>query len=79
MKIPTVSTFSTVHATHEALENIEYVNLCRYIGMTYEQIAKTMNLSERTVRRYYWGIHSINNYPTETSREQIRIGACVPI
>jgi hypothetical protein len=78
MKIPTVSSFSTVHATDQALENIEYVNLCRYVGMTYEQIAKTMKLSERTVRRYYWGIHSVNGYPREV-REQIRIGACVPI
>jgi len=36
-----------------------------------------MKLSERTVRRYFYGIHSVNTF--QESREQIRVGACVPI
>ena len=78
MKIPTVSTFSTVRVTSQALDQIQFVNQCRYVGMSYKQIANVMNLSERTDRRYYWGIHSFNNSPKEV-REQIRIGACVNI
>lgn len=78
MRIPTVAPISNVHATARALKYIDLVNLGRRYGMPYKEIAEAMNLSERTVRRYYWGIHSLNNFPQQ-SREQIRIGACVPI
>jgi hypothetical protein len=78
MRIPTVASFSNVHATARALKYIDLVNLGRRNGMPYKKIAEAMNLSERTVRRYYWGIHSLNNFPQQ-SREQIRIGACVPL
>jgi len=78
MRIPTVASFSNVHATARALKYIDLVNLGRRNGMPYKEIAEAMNLSERTVRRYYWGIHSLNQFPQQ-SREQIRIGACVPL
>lgn len=78
MRIPNVSDTSNVHATPRALKYIDLVNLGRRYGMPYKEIAEAMNLSERTVRRYYWGIHSLNQFPQQ-SREQIRIGACVPL
>jgi len=78
MRIPTVASFSNVRATARALKYIDLVNLGRRYGMSYKEIAEAMNLSERTVRRYYWGIHSLNDF-YQTSREQIRIGACVPL
>jgi transposase len=53
------------------------VNLARRYGMSYKKIAESLQLSERTVRRYYWGIHSLNDWGI--AREQIRIGACVPL
>ena len=78
MRIPTVAPVSNVRATSKALKYIDMVNLARRYGMPYKEIAKSLRLSERTVRRYYWGIHSLNQFPQQ-SREQIRIGACVPI
>ena len=78
MRIPTVAPVSNVRATSKALKYIDMVNLARRYGMSYKKIAESLRLSERTVRRYYWGIHSFNNSPQQ-SKEQIRIGACVPI
>ena len=78
MRTPKVSDFSNVHATQKALNYIKIVNFAKVRGMSYADIADALNLSERTVRRYYWGIHSLNEFPTQ-SREQIRIGSCVPI
>jgi DNA invertase Pin-like site-specific DNA recombinase len=77
MRIPTVASFSNVRATPKALKYIDMVNLAKRYGMSYKEIAKSLKLSERTVRRYYWGIHSLNDWGV--SREQIRIGACVPL
>jgi transposase len=77
MRIPTVAPISNVRATSKALKYIDMVNLARRYGMSYKKIAESLKLSERTVRRYYWGIHSLNDWGL--SREQIRIGACVPL
>jgi hypothetical protein len=78
MRIPTVAPISNVRATPKALKYIDMVNLAKRYGMSYKEIAKSLQLSERTVRRYYWGIHSLNDF-YQPSREQIRIGACVPL
>ena len=77
MRIPTVAPISNVRATSKALKYIDMVNLARRYGMSYKKIAESLKLSERTVRRYYWGIHSLNDWGV--SREQLRIGACVPL
>lgn len=78
MRTPKVADFSNVHATEKALHYIKVVNFARARGMSYSDLSEALDLSERTVRRYYWGIHSINEFPSK-SREQIRIGASVPI
>lgn len=78
MRIPTVAPISNVRATQKALQKINLANQLRRGNLTFLQIAQEMNISERTVRRYYWGIHSLNQFPQQ-SGEQIRIGACVPI
>ena len=77
MRIPTVAPISNVRATPRALLFIEVINYWKRRGDTFKQIAKLLNLSERTVRRYYWGIHSLNDWGV--SREQLRIGACVTL
>jgi hypothetical protein len=79
MRIPTVAPISNVRATPRALLFIEVINYWKRSGATFKQIAKFMNLSERTVRRYYWGIHSLNDTWGKGVREQIRIGACVTL
>jgi hypothetical protein len=77
MRIPKVASFSNVRATPRALLFIEVINHWKRSGATFKEIAEIAGLSERTVRRYYWGIHSVNTFLA--SREQIRIGACVPL
>ena len=79
MRIPTVAPISNVRATPRALLFIEVINYWKRSGATFKQIAKFMNLSERTVRRYYWGIHSFNDAWGKGVREQLRIGACVTL
>ena len=78
MRTPKVANISNVHVTQLALQRINLANQLRRGNLTFREIAREMNTSERNARRYYWGIHSLNHFP-ETSREQIRIGACVPI
>jgi AraC-like DNA-binding protein len=72
-----VSDTSNVNVTDRALHYIQMVNYAKNRGMTFKQIANAMKLSERTVRRYFYGIHSVNTF--QESKEQIRVGACVPI
>lgn len=73
-----VSDTSNVKVTDKALLMIWLANELYRLGYTFKQIGELMNLSERTARRYYYGIHSLNQFP-QKSVEQIRIGACVPI
>lgn len=73
-----VSDTSNVNVTPRALHYIQMVNYAKNRNMSFKEIADVMKLSERTIRRYYYGTHSINQFP-QKSVEQIRIGACVPI
>jgi hypothetical protein len=72
-----VSSTSNVKVTNKSLLMIWSANELYRLGYTFKQIGELMNLSERTARRYYYGIHSLNTF--QNSREQIRVGACVPI
>jgi hypothetical protein len=72
-----VSPVSNVKATRKALQLIGSANALRKLGYTFKEIGELMNFSERTARRYYYGIHSVNEFLG--SREQIRIGACVSL
>lgn len=47
-------------------------------GVSFRKIAEHFSMTEVNVRRYYYGIHHLNESP-KTCYSQIREGACVAI
>ena len=71
---------NSINCTTNAKFWCEMINLYKkeYPTHSFKKIAEHFKMSETNVRRYYYGIHHMNNAPHD-SYTQIRQGACVTL
>lgn len=94
MKTPTVAPISFCTASDRTNNLCTQINTLYKEGYNTKQISKILNIGERSVRYYYYGIHNCSEAShhwknafeankelgyVQHSLNQVRIGTCVPI